>query len=90
MPYSSTTPRRPSCLFGDMGRLSENSVVVIKNKSHSVTAEIVVPEWGAEGVIIAQGATAYARPSGPRIQGRRPHDGVIEPERFLVMTRDLP
>ena len=42
-------------LFGGMGRLSENSVVSIKNKSHSVTAEIVVPASGAEGVIIAQG-----------------------------------
>ena len=42
-------------LFGNMGRLSENSVVNIKNKSHAVTAEIVVPESGAEGVIIAQG-----------------------------------
>src|ERR1700680_3696878 len=27
----------------------------IKNKSHSVTAEIVVPAIGAEGVIVAQG-----------------------------------
>ncbi len=42
-------------LFGSMGRLSENSVVNIKNKSHSVTAEIVVPATGAEGVIVAQG-----------------------------------
>jgi arylsulfatase len=42
-------------LFGSMGRLSENSVVNIKNKSHSVTAEIEVPKSGAEGVIIAQG-----------------------------------
>ncbi len=43
-------------LFGGMGRLSENCVLSIKNKSHSVTAEVVVPESGAEGVIIAQGA----------------------------------
>lgn len=43
-------------LFGGMGRLSENCVLNIKNKSHSVTAEIVVPENGAEGVIISQGA----------------------------------
>ncbi len=43
-------------LFGGMGRLSENCVLSIKNKSHSVTAEIVVPPKGAEGVIIAQGA----------------------------------
>jgi arylsulfatase len=42
-------------LFGSMGRLSENSVVNIKNKSHAVTAEITVPSGGAEGVIIAQG-----------------------------------
>src|SRR3954465_12215458 len=41
--------------FPGMGRLSENSVVSIKNKSFSVTAEIEVPEGGAEGVIIAQG-----------------------------------
>ncbi len=43
-------------LFGGMGRLSENCVINIKNKSHSVTAEIEVPDSGAEGVIIAQGA----------------------------------
>jgi arylsulfatase len=43
-------------LFGGMGRLSENCVLNLKNKSHSVTAEIVVPKDGAEGVIIAQGA----------------------------------
>ncbi len=42
-------------LFGSMGRLSENSVINIKNKSHSVTAEIVVPATGVEGVIVAQG-----------------------------------
>ncbi len=42
-------------LFGRMGRLSENSVVVLKNKSHSITAQIDVPEAGANGVIIAQG-----------------------------------
>jgi arylsulfatase A-like enzyme len=42
-------------LFGSMGRLSENSVLNLKNKSHSVTAAIVVPTTGAEGVIVAQG-----------------------------------
>ncbi len=53
---------RPSLIHGDsqlffpgMGRLSENSVVSIKNKSFSVTAEVDVPESGASGVIIAQG-----------------------------------
>jgi arylsulfatase len=42
-------------LFGGMGRLTENSVVSIKNKSYSITAEIEVPKSGAKGVIIAQG-----------------------------------
>jgi len=41
--------------FPGMGRLSENSVVNIKNKSFSITAEVDVPSGGAEGVIIAQG-----------------------------------
>ena len=56
-------------LFGGMGRLSENSVVVFKNKSHAVTAELVVPESGARGVVIAQGGafggwSMYARADG--------------------------
>jgi arylsulfatase A-like enzyme len=42
-------------LFGGMGRLSEHSILNVKNKSHSVTAEIEIPEGGADGVIIAQG-----------------------------------
>ena len=40
-----------------MGRLTESSVVSIKNKSHAVTAELVVPDDGAQGVIIAQGGS---------------------------------
>ena len=46
-------------LYEGMGRLSENSVLVLKNKSHAVTAQIEVPDGGAEGVIVAQGG-AYA------------------------------
>jgi arylsulfatase A-like enzyme len=42
-------------LFSGMGRLSENSVLVMKNKSFSITAEVEVPPEGAEGVIIHQG-----------------------------------
>ena len=37
-------------LYGGMSRLSENSVLNLKNKSHSVTAEVDVPEGGANGV----------------------------------------
>jgi arylsulfatase len=53
---------RPTLIRGNsqlfvpgMGRLSENSVVSVKNKSFSVTAEVDVPDGGVEGVIIAQG-----------------------------------
>lgn len=42
-------------LFPGMGRLSENSVINIKNKSFSVTADIEAPERDASGVFIAQG-----------------------------------
>ena len=42
-------------LYGGMIRLSENSVLNMKNKSHSVTAEVEVPEGGGNGVIMAQG-----------------------------------
>ena len=41
-------------LFSGM-RVSENCVVNVKNKSHSVTAQLVVPESGASGVIVTQG-----------------------------------
>ena len=41
--------------FPGMGRLSENSVVSIKNKSFSITAELEVPDDGLRGVVIAQG-----------------------------------
>jgi arylsulfatase len=58
-------------IWGGMGRLSENSVLNLKNKSHSVTAEIEVPEGGAEGVIIAQGGafagwSLYAKAGKPK------------------------
>jgi arylsulfatase len=42
-------------LFGGMGRLTENSVVMMKNRSYAITAEVEIPESGAEGVILAQG-----------------------------------
>ena len=56
-------------LFGGMGRLTENAVINIKNKSHSVTAEVEVPADGAEGVIVAQGG-AFAGWSLYTTQGK--------------------
>jgi hypothetical protein len=41
--------------FGGMGRLSENAVINVKNKSHAITAEVTAAKGGVEGVIIVQG-----------------------------------
>jgi arylsulfatase A-like enzyme len=56
-------------LYGGMGRLSENSVLVLKNKSHTVTAVVDVPDGGARGVMVAQGGafggwSLYAKDGG--------------------------
>jgi arylsulfatase len=40
-----------------MARISEASVLDVKNKSFQVTAQIVVPEGGAHGTIVAQGGS---------------------------------
>ena len=58
-------------LFRGMGRLSEDSVLNIKNKSHSVTAQFVLPDGGASGVIVAQGGafggwSLYAKDGKPK------------------------
>jgi arylsulfatase len=42
-------------LFAGMGRLPENALLNIKNKSWSLTAEIEIPATGVEGVIMNQG-----------------------------------
>ncbi|MBJ7338717.1 arylsulfatase [Mycolicibacterium sp.] len=44
-------------LLFDRMRVSENCVVNLKNKSHSVTANVMVPESGADGVIVTQGGS---------------------------------
>jgi arylsulfatase len=40
--------------FGGMSRVTENTVLNLKNKSYAITVEVVVAE-GANGVIVAQG-----------------------------------
>ena len=58
-------------LFGGMKGLSPHSILSLMNKSFAITAEVVVPEAGAEGVIIAQGGitggfSLYARGGKPK------------------------
>ena len=46
-----------------MRRLTEGSAINIKRTSHAVTAEVVAPEGGADGAIVAQGgAHSFLRP----------------------------
>lgn len=42
-------------LFPGMGRLPENCVLNLKNKSFAITAQVEIPAEGGHGVIIAQG-----------------------------------
>lgn len=42
-------------LWPGMTGMSENVFVNMKNRSYSITAELDIPEKGAEGVILAQG-----------------------------------
>jgi arylsulfatase A-like enzyme len=79
-------------LFGGMGRLTENVLVNVKNKSHSVTAEVVVPASGAAGVIMSQGGayggwSLYAHEGKPAycynlfgIQRFTTYGGAVIPE----------
>ncbi len=58
-------------LFGGMKRLTGSSVVNALNKSHAITAEVAVPEAGAEGVILANGGitggfSLYAKAGKPK------------------------
>jgi len=58
-------------LFGGMKRLTLSSVVAMLNKSHALTAEVVVPKAGAEGVICATGGitggfSLYAKGGKPK------------------------
>ncbi len=46
---------RKQILYGSMSRLTEATVLNVKNVSHAIAADIEVPEGGASGVIIAQG-----------------------------------
>ena len=71
-------------LFGGMGRLSENSVVSIKNKSHAVTAEIDVPEVGRRGRDHRPGG--QHRRLEPLRQGRQAQV-LLQPARRAVHLR---
>jgi arylsulfatase len=47
--------RKSLTVYPGMTHMTENAFINVKNKSHSITAEVEIPEGGAEGVILAQG-----------------------------------
>jgi arylsulfatase len=42
-------------VYEGMTGMSENAFINIKNRSHTITAELQIPEGGANGVVLAQG-----------------------------------
>ena len=44
-------------LFPGM-RVSENCILILKNKSYAVTSDVTIPKGGANGVIVTQGGEA--------------------------------
>jgi len=42
-------------LYPGMTGMMENAFINVKNRSHTITAEVEIPEGGGEGVILAQG-----------------------------------
>jgi len=58
-------------VYPGMVGMRENVFINVKNRSHSVTADLEIPEKGASGVIIAQGGThagwsLYVKDDQPR------------------------
>ncbi len=77
-------------LFGGMGRLTESSILNLHNKSYAITAELVIPQSGAEGVVAALGGitggfSLYVKDGRPKYCYNffGLHQGYIEGENVL-------
>ena len=63
--------RTSMTFYGDMDHLMENTVLNIKNRSYSATAEVEVAEGQTDGVIVAQGGrfggwSLYVKDGAPK------------------------
>ena len=54
-----TSMRSKFTFYEGMTHLDERTAPNVKNKSHSITAEVVIPEKGAEGVLLARFFTDF-------------------------------
>ena len=50
-------PGTTQVLYPGMRRVRQNALINTKNRSHSITAELEIPDLGAKGVIISQSDT---------------------------------
>ncbi len=48
-------PRTSLTVYPGMTMMTENAFINVKNRSHTITAEVEIPAGGAEGVILSQG-----------------------------------
>lgn len=85
---SLTAGRKTFTYHDGMIRIPEGSAPDIKNKSWSVTADIEVPESGAEGVIITQGGRFAGW--GLYLKGGKPvfHYNLVGVERYNIAGKD--
>jgi arylsulfatase A-like enzyme len=63
--------RKTMTFFPGMTHLTENTVLNVKNRSHTITAEVEIPEGEASGVIVAQGGrfagwSLYVKDGAPK------------------------
>jgi hypothetical protein len=70
---------RCSGLLGGMERLTESSMIDIKNKSHAVTAEIVGPAADAEGVASSTACDGPATSTARPVSETRSHSKCADP-----------
>ena len=52
--------RKTLTVYQGMTGVSENAFINIKNQSHNITVDVVVPDGGADGVLLAQAGDSVA------------------------------
>lgn len=74
-----------------MTHLDEGTAPNVKNKSHSITAEVVIPHKGAEGVLLAMGGGTGGTVT-LFVNGKKAGEGRVEktiPGRYGMDTFDI-
>jgi len=56
-----TGNRTSLTVYPGMTHMTENAFINVKNRSHTITTEVEIPQGGGEGVILAQGGHSCDR-----------------------------